>query len=85
MQLALMPLELALVVQVPVLQVLAFPVPLQERVLLTLQVMLQVQARLVQAFWAAWSLSLLGPKLFATNQEAGNHLKASLKWLPHPV
>lgn len=81
-RLAPRPLELVqpVLFVVPVLQI---PVPL-EQVLLTL-VMLQEQARLVQVFWAAWSLPLLGPKLFAANQEAGNHLKVSLKSLPHPV
>lgn len=83
-RLAPRPLELVLVQPVLfVVPVLQIPVPL-EQVLLTL-VMLQEQPRLVQVFWAAWSLPLLGPKLFAANQEAGNHLKVSLKSLPHPV
>ena len=73
-RLAPRPLELVLVQPVLfVVPVLQIPVPL-EQVLLTL-VMLQEQARLVQVFWAAWSLPPLGPKLFALETlrlEAGN-------------
>ena len=70
-QALLAPQPVLVLVQLPVLQV---PVPLQEQVLLTLALMLQVQARLV-VFWAAWSLPLLGPKLFALEPlrlKAGN-------------
>jgi hypothetical protein len=78
-RLAPRPLELVLVQPVLfVVPVLQIPVPL-EQVLLTL-VMLQEQARLVQVFWAAWSLPLLGPKLFALETlrlEAGNEAIAN--------
>lgn len=82
-QVQLVPRPLELVLVQPVLFVvpmLQIPVPLEQALLTVLQ-----QARLVQVFWAGWSLPLLGPKLFAANQEAGNHSKVSLKSLPHPV
>ena len=62
-QVQLVPRPLELVLVQPVLFVvpmLQIPVPLEQALLTVLQ-----QARLVQVFWAGWSLPLLGPKLFA--------------------